>query len=227
MEGDHSYSHIGRALCPLRDYVLLSHPLWDYTLLSGMISSSLPFAPLPLVLEGATVPSLHSVTFNWSYDVVLCAIQSVNYEANGWVTDHVSDIWAKSSPDSGQALWALWPMGGAWLSTHLWEHYTTLDKEFLKNKAYPLLEGCTLFWLDWLIEGHNGLLETNPSTSLEHMFIAPEHMFLTPDKRFDSVSYSTTMDISIIKQVFSSIVSAAEVKLIFCSNLCLLSTILV
>ncbi|MED6170664.1 Alpha-L-fucosidase 2 [Stylosanthes scabra] len=136
----------------------------------------------------------------------------VNYEANGWVTHHVSDIWAKSSPDFGDAVWAIWPMGGAWLSTHLWEHYTyTLDKEFLKNKAYPLLEGCTLFLLDWLIEGHNGLLETNPSTSPEHVFIAPGHMFLEPDNKYASVSYSTTMDISIIKEVFSSIVSAAEI----------------
>ena len=53
----------------------------------------------------------------------------VNYEASGWVTHQVSDIWAKTSPDRGQAVWALWPMGGAWLCTHLWEHYTfTMDK---------------------------------------------------------------------------------------------------
>ncbi|XP_020986965.1 alpha-L-fucosidase 2 isoform X3 [Arachis duranensis] len=129
----------------------------------------------------------------------------VNYKANGWVTHHVSDIWAKSSAYAGPAVWALWPMGGAWLCTHLWEHYTyTMDKEFLKNKAYPLLEGCTLFLLDWLIEGRNELLETNPSTS-------PEHMFIAPDQKPASVSYSTTMDMSIIKEVFSSIVSAAEV----------------
>ncbi|MED6110674.1 hypothetical protein PIB30_045109 [Stylosanthes scabra] len=42
VEGDHSYSHIKRALCPLRDYALLSHPLRDYTLLSRMTSSSPP-----------------------------------------------------------------------------------------------------------------------------------------------------------------------------------------
>ncbi|RYR37279.1 hypothetical protein Ahy_A09g042192 isoform D [Arachis hypogaea] len=78
------------------------------------------------------------------------------------------------------------------------------SQEFLKNKAYPLLEGCTLFLLDWLIEGRNELLETNPSTS-------PEHMFIAPDQKPASVSYSTTMDMSIIKEVFSSIVSAAEV----------------
>ncbi|KAB2602816.1 alpha-L-fucosidase 2 [Pyrus ussuriensis x Pyrus communis] len=129
----------------------------------------------------------------------------VNYEASGWVVHQVSDIWAKTSPDRGQAVWALWPMGGAWLCTHLWEHFTyTMDKDFLKNKAYPLLEGCTSFLLDWLIEGRGGYLETNPSTS-------PEHMFIAPDGKQASVSYSSTMDISIIKEVFSAIVSAAEI----------------
>lgn len=53
----------------------------------------------------------------------------VNYEASGWVVHHKSDIWAKTSADQGNVDWALWPMGGAWLCTHLWDHYTyTLDK---------------------------------------------------------------------------------------------------
>jgi hypothetical protein len=53
----------------------------------------------------------------------------VNYEANGWVTHHVSDIWAKTSPYKEDPVWAIWPMGGAWLCTHLWEHYTyTMDR---------------------------------------------------------------------------------------------------
>jgi alpha-L-fucosidase 2 len=56
-----------------------------------------------------------------------------------------------------------------------------------------------------LIQGPGGLLETNPSTS-------PEHMFIAPDQKQASVSYSSTMDISIIKEVFSIIISAAEVK---------------
>ncbi|XP_021892327.1 alpha-L-fucosidase 2 isoform X2 [Carica papaya] len=129
----------------------------------------------------------------------------VNYETSGWVAHQVSDIWTKTSPDRGEAVWALWPMGGAWLCTHLWEHYAyTLDKDFLKNKAYPLLEGCVLFLLDWLIEGRGNYLATNPSTS-------PEHMFTAPNGKPASVSYSATMDIAIIKEVFSEIVSAAEV----------------
>lgn len=64
------------------------------------------------------------------------------------------------------------------------------------------------FLLDWLIEGHGGYLETNPSTS-------PEHMFIAPDGKPASVSYSSTMDIAIIKEVFSAIVSAAEVNLLY------------
>ncbi|KAL4588640.1 hypothetical protein LXL04_001532 [Taraxacum kok-saghyz] len=129
----------------------------------------------------------------------------VNYEANGWVAHQVSDIWAKTSPDRGEAVWALWPMGGAWLCTHLWEHYTyTMNKEFLATKAYPLLKGCVSFLLDWLIEGKDGYLQTNPSTS-------PEHMFTAPDGKPASVSFSATMDMSIIREVFYEIVTAAEV----------------
>ncbi|KAG8368442.1 hypothetical protein BUALT_Bualt15G0045900 [Buddleja alternifolia] len=128
----------------------------------------------------------------------------VNYGASGWVAHQVSDIWAKTSPDRGQAVWALWQMGGAWLCTHLWEHYTfTMDKEFLRNEAYSLMEGCTSFLLDWLIEGPGRFLETNPSTS-------PEHTFTAPDGKPASVSNSSTMDMQIIREVFSAIISAAE-----------------
>ena len=74
----------------------------------------------------------------------------------------------------------------------------------MENKAYPLLEGCAIFLVDWLIEGQGGYLETNPSTS-------PEHAFLTPDGQPASVSYSTTMDIMIIREVFSAVLLSAEV----------------
>ncbi|GJM89995.1 hypothetical protein PR202_ga06230 [Eleusine coracana subsp. coracana] len=129
----------------------------------------------------------------------------VNYEANGWVSHQVTDLWAKTSPDAGDPVWALWPMGGPWLATHLWEHYSfTMDKDFLQNTAYPLLEGSASFLLDWLIEGHGGLLETNPSTS-------PEHYFIAPDGKKACVSYSTTMDMSIMREVFSAVLMAADI----------------
>lgn len=58
--------------------------------------------------------------------------------------------------------------------------------------------------MDWLIKGKDGYLQTNPSTS-------PEHMFTAPNGKPGSVSYSSTMDIAIVKEVFSDIVSASEV----------------
>lgn len=78
-------------------------------------------------------------------------------------------------------------------------------QDFLKTKAYPLLEGCAYFLLDWLIEGPDGYLETNPSTS-------PEHDFVAPDGKLASVSYSSTMDMELIRGVFSAVSAAAEVN---------------
>jgi hypothetical protein len=61
--------------------------------------------------------------------------------------------------------------------------------------------------LDWLTEGHRGYLETNPSTS-------PEHYFIAPDGKKACVSYSTTMDMSIIREVFSAVILSADVSLL-------------
>ncbi|XP_078430290.1 1,2-alpha-L-fucosidase [Wolffia australiana] len=129
----------------------------------------------------------------------------VNYDCSGWVAHQVSDLWAKTSPDSGNPVWAMWPMGGAWLCTHLWEHYAyTMDKGFLQAKAYPLLQSCASFLLDWWIQGRGGFLQSNPSTS-------PEHTFIAPDGKTASVSYSSTMDIAITMELFSAFLSASLV----------------
>lgn len=76
-----------------------------------------------------------------------------------------------------------------------------------------MLNGCASFLLDWLIEDPGGYLKTNPSTS-------PEHEFVAPDGKPACVSYSSTMDMAIIKEVFGALVSAAEVKLLFYAHQC-------
>ncbi|MNO95893.1 hypothetical protein D3C76_875470 [compost metagenome] len=120
----------------------------------------------------------------------------VNYQARGWTAHHNVDIWRQSSPSGGDASWAFWPMGGVWLTAHLWEHYLfTRDHEFLKNKAYPVMKGAALFCLDWLIEGPEGYLVTNPSTS-------PENKFRTVDDEACSVSMASTMDMTLIRELF-------------------------
>ena len=44
------------------------------------------------------------------------------YGAQGWVLHHNTDQWRITGPVDHAAT-GLWPMGGAWLCRHLWEHY--------------------------------------------------------------------------------------------------------
>lgn len=125
------------------------------------------------------------------------------YNAKGWVVHHNSDIWATANPVSGSPSWANWPMGGAWLCQHLWEHYQfTGDEAFLKKTAYPLMKSAALFCLDWLIEDKNGKLVTSPSTT-------PENIFIDEKGYKGSVSVATTMDMAIIWDLFTNLIEAS------------------
>lgn len=129
----------------------------------------------------------------------------VQYNCGGWVVNHNTDLWRHTAPVSGSAMWAYWPMAGAWMCQHLWEHYDFgRDEEFLSNKAYPLMRGAAEFCLDWLIEDKNGYLVTCPSTS-------PENSFIAPDGNTSSVSMATTMDMCIIRDLFTNCIEAAKV----------------
>ncbi|SIN86505.1 glycoside hydrolase family 95 protein [Chitinophaga niabensis] len=131
------------------------------------------------------------------------------YKAKGWAVHHNSDIWATSNPvgdlGKGSPTWANWAMGSPWLSQHLWEHYAfTADKDFLQNTAYPLMKDAAMFCLDWLVEDPNGLLVTAPASS-------PENEFITEKGEKGSISIATTMDMSIIRDLFTNLVEASEI----------------
>ncbi|WP_229214978.1 glycoside hydrolase family 95 protein [Dyadobacter bucti] len=126
------------------------------------------------------------------------------YRAKGWTLHHNTDIWATTNPVSGSPSWANWPMGGAWLCQHLWEHYQfTGDQEFLSKTAYPLMKSAAIFCLDWLIEDQNGKLVTSPSTT-------PENIFIDAKGYKGSVSVATTMDMAIIWDLFTNLIEASE-----------------
>ena len=87
-----------------------------------------------------------------------------NYGARGWVAHHNSDLWAQTAPvgdyGDGDPVWAYWPMGGVWLTQHLWEHYAfSGDEAFLRETAYPIMKEAALFCLDWLIEDQGRLFD--------------------------------------------------------------------
>jgi alpha-L-fucosidase 2 len=134
---------------------------------------------------------------------------AVNYGCRGWTAHHNADLWRQSAPvgdyGHGDPVWAFWPLGGAWLSKHLWEHFTFgRNEDYLREKAYPIMKEAALFCLDWLMEDGNGKLVTAPSTS-------PEHKFVTPDGKLAGVSISSTMDISLIWDTFTNCIEASEV----------------
>jgi alpha-L-fucosidase 2 len=129
------------------------------------------------------------------------------YHAKGWALHHNSDIWALTNPvgdiGKGDPMWANWTMGSPWLSQHLWNHYEfTQDKMFLSRTAYPLMKGAAEFCLDWLVEDKDGYLVTAPSFS-------PENSFIDDKGKTGSASIATTMDMSIIRDLFTNLVEAS------------------
>jgi len=130
------------------------------------------------------------------------------YQCEGWVAHHNTDLWRHSEPvgaGSGGPQWANWPLGGAWLCQHLWEHYAfSGNREFLAQRAYPLMKGAARFFLDFLIEDEHGNLLTCPSTS-------PENTFITPDGKRATVSAGTTMDMTIIRELFTNCIKASHI----------------
>ncbi len=122
------------------------------------------------------------------------------YGARGWVTHHNTDLWRATGPIDGPN-WGMWPMGGAWLCDHLWDHYEfSGDKKFLA-KVYPTLKGAAEFFVDTLVEEpkHKWLV-TNPSISPENM-----HPFGA------AVCAGPTMDMQILRDLFANTIKASEI----------------
>jgi len=138
-----------------------------------------------------------------------------NYGAGGWVFHQNTDLWRVAAPMDGPS-WGTFTAGGAWLATHLWEHYLfTGDKEFLKE-YYPVLKGSAEFFLDFLIpHPQYGWLVTNPSTSPENFPAVPGQApffdEITMFKTTTSICAGSTIDMAILNELFGFVAEAADV----------------
>ena len=133
----------------------------------------------------------------------------VNYGVNGWCAHHNADIWCQTGPvgnyGGGDPVWANWAVASPWLSQHLWEHYAyTGDKDFLRQRAWPVMKGAAEFCLDWLVDDGKGHSVTAPSVS-------PEIGFITPDGRKGLVGMGCAMDLSIIWEHFQNCIDAGRI----------------
>ncbi len=123
------------------------------------------------------------------------------YGCRGWVAHHNTDIWRTTGIVDG-AYWGMYPSGGAWLATHLWQHYLfTGDKQFLR-RHYEAMKGTALFYLTYMVpHPTKGWLVVTPSVSPEH----------APMGKQSPVIAGCTMDNQIVFDALSNTLHAARI----------------
>jgi alpha-L-fucosidase 2 len=129
----------------------------------------------------------------------------------GWCLAHNTDIWAMTCPvglHNGDPQWANWNMGGAWVSTHIWEHYTfSLDKDFLRE-YYPILKGAAEFCMGWLVSTKDMGVE-GPEYLITAPCTSPENDYVTPQGYHGRSFYGGSADLSMIRECLTDARNAA------------------
>jgi alpha-L-fucosidase 2 len=126
------------------------------------------------------------------------------YGTRGWVCHVFTNPWGFTAPGWGLG-WGIHPTGGIWIASDLWQHYQfTGDKQFLAQRAYPVLREAAEFFLDYMVvHPKYGWLVTGPATS-------PENAFLTPEGKACSESMGPTCDRVLVYDLFTSCIEASR-----------------
>jgi alpha-L-fucosidase 2 len=130
------------------------------------------------------------------------------YGARGWVAHHNTDLWRIAGPVDGTP-WGMFPTGGAWLTTHIWQHYLfTGDREFLAE-YYPVMRGAADFLLDYMkVYPDTGSVKEAAGWLMTVPTVSPEH---GPRGKGTNVTAGSTMDNQIVFDVLSQVLQAAKV----------------
>jgi alpha-L-fucosidase 2 len=138
-----------------------------------------------------------------------------HYGADGWVFHQNTDLWRVGAPRDGPT-WGTFTVGGAWLTTHMWEHYLyTQDKAFLAE-VYPIMKGAVDFFMDFLIEHPNGKwLVTSPSNSPENPPAGPGYKYFFDEviahEYFTTIVYGSSIDMQILNDLFRYYIEATAI----------------
>ena len=125
----------------------------------------------------------------------------VMYGCRGWVAHHNTDLWRIAGAVDGTP-WGMFPTGGAWLTTHIWQQYLFTGDKQLLEQYYPVMKGAADFLVDYMrIHPTYGWLVTVPTVSPEH----------GPMGKHTNVTAGSTMDNQIVFDVLSQVLAAAEV----------------
>jgi alpha-L-fucosidase 2 len=127
------------------------------------------------------------------------------YGCDGWTLHHLTDPFGRTGLMDG-INWGTFPMAGAWMSLHLWDHFCFInDTSYLRNQIWPVLKRSARFVLDFLIPDDKGQLVTAPSYSPENAYILPGTK--TPMQ----LTYASTIDIQIARELLNACVIASEI----------------
>ncbi|WP_261511877.1 glycoside hydrolase family 95 protein [Chryseobacterium paludis] len=172
------------------------NPAWDskYTV---NINTEMNYWPA----ESTNLSEMHEPLFDMIQDLSLTGQESAKemYHARGWNMHHNTDLWRITGIVDG-GFYGMWPMGGAWLTQHLWNHYLyTGDKVFLKQ-YYSALRGAALFYLDILRQdASKKYLVVSPSMSPENTYI-----------KNVGITAGTTMDNQLVFDLFNNFINASK-----------------
>lgn len=123
----------------------------------------------------------------------------LSYGARGLVLHAMTNFGARGAHDD-------WPDFSGWIARHYWEHFAfSGDREFLRDRAYPFIKDCALFYLDTMVrDPRSGAWVTGPTYS-------PEHRFVADDGQPAYADMEVTMSMAIAREVFAHFVQAAEI----------------
>ena len=142
------------------------------------------------------------------------------YGCRGFVAHHNTGLWAETAPEGISMMAAIWPLGGAWLSLHFWEHYLfSVNVAFLRDRAFPVMKEAALFFVDFLVRNPAGQLVSGPSLS-------PENWYRLPSGEEGALCMGPAMDHQIIRELFQACDKAGKVLGIdedFCAELAALA----
>lgn len=143
--------------------------------------------------------------FDMIKDISVTGAQTAKeyYGRDGWVAHHNIDLWRGTAPVDA-ARFGMWPVGGAWLCQHLWEHYAfTGDREFLKT-WYPVMKGSAEFLVGLLVE------EPKHHWLVTPFSMSPEHGYYDSEGKLCFLSPGPTLDIAIMRELFPHCIEASK-----------------
>jgi alpha-L-fucosidase 2 len=156
--------------------------------------------------EACNLAECHQPLFDLVRDLSEAGARTAktHYNCGGWVLHHNTDLWRGTAPVDA-AKYGMWPTGGAWLCQHLWEHYAFgRDEKFLREN-YPLMRGSAQFLLELLVA------EPKHHWLVTPFSISPEHTYQDKDGNTASLSPGPTIDIALIRELFSHCIEAGKI----------------